>query len=102
MKVLVNNYSGMPVKEIEHTYPRKLKCENCNSELEYEKSDIEFKAYGCPCITCPLCDEDIFLYDEDELMLTKDNISFPTHFHHTSKETGAVEISNEKINGYSF
>lgn len=97
MKVLVNNYKGEPVKEVECSYPKKVKCDECGSELEYEKSDVEFKSYGCPCITCPLCGEDTFLEDEDELTLTKDNISFPIHFYHTSKETGAVEISNEEI-----
>ena len=34
--------------------------------------------------------------DEDnrEFNLTKDNVEFPTHFHLTSKESGAVDICN--------
>lgn len=100
MKVLVNNYNGEPVKKIEYTYPRKIVCDKCGSELEYEKSDIEIRAYGCPEITCPLCGMDIPLYDEEELVLTENNISFPVHFYHTFKEKGAVEVSNERIEEY--
>lgn len=97
MKVLKNNFSGKPIKEVEHIYPRKIKCDKCESELEYEKSDIKIGAYGCPEIICPLCGMKIPLYDEEELVLTRENISFPTHFWHTSKETGAVEVPKWEI-----
>lgn len=100
MKVLKNNFSGKPIKEVKYTYPRKIECDECKSELEYEKSDIEFGAYGCPEITCPLCGTKFVLEDEDEMVLTKENISFPNHFWHTCKETGAVELSNNKIEEY--
>lgn len=97
MKVLKNNFnkgtetSNMP-------YPRKLVCDMCGSELEYEESDIRVGTYGCIYIDCPLCGEDNLLEDnENNIELTKDNIEFPTHFHHTSKETGAVDVCNNEM-----
>lgn len=102
MKILKNNYKTETKKEAEvNPFPRKLKCEKCGSELEYEKSDISFEAYGCGYVKCPLCEYNNELYGEDEnLILTVDNIEFPVHFHHTSLNTGAVDISNEKIKKY--
>lgn len=104
MKVLKNNYVGVTISTEDikpHPFPRKLTCENCHSELEYEKSDIGFGAYGCGSIKCPLCKYNNELWTKDEcLSLTIDNVEFPTHFHHTSIETGAVDISNEEIKKY--
>ena len=102
MKVLKNNYSTNTEKENEtNPFPRKLVCEGCGSELEYEKSDIEFGAYGCGYLACPLCKYNNELYEEDEgLTLTVNNIEFPVHFYHTSLDTGAVDISNEEIKKY--
>lgn len=96
MKVLKNNYN-YEEKVIKNTdmYPRKIVCECCESELEYEKSDIKNGAFGCAYITCPLCDSQNFIDDgENELTLTKDNVEFPTHFWHTCKENGAVDNCN--------
>lgn len=102
MKVLKNNYNTEINKESEtNPFPRKLVCEGCGSELEYNKSDIEFGAFGCGSINCPLCKYKNELYEEDEgLDLTADNIEFPVHFYHTSLDNGAVDISNEKIKDY--
>ena len=102
MKVLKNNYIGVTPEEIEvNPFPKGLLCDGCGSELEYEKSDIEFGAYGCGSIKCPLCEYNNELWTKDEcLSLTIDNVEFPTHFHHTSIETGAVDISNEEIKKY--
>ena len=101
MKVLVNRHVKNNNEE-SVTYPKKITCEKCNSELEYEKSDIVIGAYGCPHILCPLCNYDNLLYDEEEeLILTKDNVKFPTHFSYTSKETGAVDVcNNTEIKSY--
>lgn len=102
MKVLKNNYNMETNKESEtNSFPRKLVCEGCGSELEYNKSDIKFGAFGCGSISCPLCKYKNELYEEDEgLDLTVDNIEFPVHFYHTSLDTGAVDISDEKIKDY--
>lgn len=102
MKVLKNNYKeGQIAVAHESTikpYPRKLECEKCGSELEYEESDINIGVYGAAHVLCPLCGYNNMLDgDEHDITLTKDNIEFPIHFHHTSKETGAVKISNEEI-----
>lgn len=102
MKVLKNNYNDgkitAHVTEIRNQYPRKLTCDMCDSELEYEKSDIRFGEYGCAYIDCPLCGENNFLEDgENDITLTKYNVEFPTHFHHTSKETGAVDVCNNEM-----
>ena len=78
-------------------YPRKLICEECRSELEYEKSDLRIGALGCCYVDCPCCGNDNMLEEhEDEIVLTKDNILFPTHFFHTSAETGAIDSCNEE------
>lgn len=76
-------------------YPRKLICENCKSELEYEKSDLRMGEYGHMHIDCPLCQHDNMLEEnENNITLTVNNIEFPIHFHHTSKDTGAVDCCN--------
>lgn len=93
MKVLENNYNTE--KEIEMPYPRELICENCGSKLQYEESDLHMGEYGCMHITCPLCDCDNMLDDnENNIMLTVNNIEFPIHFNHTSKESGAKDTCN--------
>lgn len=102
MKVLKDNYKGNRVKHIEEyvkPYPRKLICENCESELEYEESDMRMGVYGCMFLDCPLCRYDNMLEDnEKNIKLTVDNIEFPVHYHHTSVETGAKDCcNNEKI-----
>ena len=105
MKVLKNNYSI--AETIEYTkqiepYPRKIVCEKCGSELEYEKTDLKMGVYGCMFVCCPLCGQDNMLEEnENNITLTMNNIDYPTHFHHTSKETGAVDCcNNEEIKNY--
>ena len=99
MKVLKNNYNeaktiGTPIVE---PYPRTVICDECESELEYDKSDIHMGYCGCYHITCPLCGYEIMLYDNEEnIKLTVDNIEFPTHFYHTSVENGAIDCFNDK------
>lgn len=99
MKVLKNNYNeaktiGVPIVE---PYPRTVICDECNSELEYEKSDMHMGYLGCYHLTCPLCGYEIMLDDNEEnIKLTVDNIEFPTHFHYTTTEKGAVDCLNNK------
>lgn len=99
MKVLKNNFNNTTNKEIkqEESYPRKLICENCGSELEYEKSDLRMGVLGCMFVDCPLCGRNNMLEDNEEsITLTMDNVEFPVHFFHTSKENGAVDICNNE------
>ena len=101
MKVLKDNYSTkIEEKTIqENPYPRVHTCENCGSELEYEKSDLKMGVYGCMHLECPLCGYNNMIEEnEDTITLTKDNIEFPTHFYHISEETGAKDsFNNEEI-----
>ena len=104
MKVLKDNYNQIK-EDNKHNfnkiipYPRKLVCENCQSELEYEEADLRMGEYGCMFLDCPCCGSNNMLGDnEHNITLTIDNIEFPTHFHHTSTNTGAVEcFDNENI-----
>ena len=95
MEVLKDNYNKKN-KVKEELYPKTCVCCGCDSELEYDKKDIHMGAFGCPIITCPLCCEEIILDDEEGLKLTIDNVEFPTHFEHTSKENGAKDYCNNK------
>lgn len=96
IKIIKNNYKNSDISEkvtkrIE-PYPRKLICENCESELEYEESDLVMGEYGCVFVDCPICGEHNMLDDnEHSITLTVGNIEFPVHFHHVSKETGAKD-----------
>ena len=101
MKILIDNYNGIDYTTKEF-YPKKLVCENCNSELEYDKSDLRIGVYGCAFLDCPLCTYSNEIDgDGEELVLNKDNVEFPTHFWHTSTETGAVDVcTNENIKKY--
>lgn len=107
MKVLKNNYNYVfnteaktPIKKVA-PYPRKTTCGYCMSELEYDKSDIHIGEYGIMKFECPVCGEGVFLDDhEDNIILTVDNIEFPTHFYHVSKETGAVDICERDFKKY--
>lgn len=98
MKVLKNNYQKTIVEEkVERVkpYPRKLICESCGSELEYEESDLRIGVYGCIYLDCPCCGNDNMIENhENEITLTQNNVEFPIHFHHTSKENGAVDCCN--------
>lgn len=96
MKILVNKYDK---EEQSNDYPREFTCEDCGSKLEYNKSDITIGVYGAGHIRCPLCKCNNMLYDDDEgITLTKDNIEYPTHFHHTSIENGAIDTcDNENV-----
>lgn len=103
MKVLKNNYKGNRIESVEYVspYPKKIICENCESELEYNKSDMTYGWLGAAYLKCPLCDYEMMLEDENGIDLTIDNIEFPTHFYHTSKETGAVDcLDNKHIKKY--
>lgn len=102
MKILKDNYNNETISKAKETaipYPRKYTCDSCLSELEYEESDIHMGSFGCMHLMCPLCGEDNMLDPhEKNIVLTKDNIEFPTHFHHVCKENGAVDVTNtEKI-----
>ena len=97
IKVLKDNSKNIEVKEEKYIepYPRKLICEGCQSELEYDETDLIMGEYGCMHVDCPICGEHNMLVDnEKSITLTVDNIEFPIHFHHVSEETGAKDVCN--------
>lgn len=98
MKVIVNNYDENNVGTKQTAkYPKPLICDNCKSELLYDESDITIGVYGAGHVNCPLCGYSNMLEDEDcDITLTKDNIEYPIHFYHTSKELGAVDTCNNE------
>lgn len=98
MKVLKDNFTKEThvEKKVDH-YPKFHICDNCGSELEYEKPDLHMGFLGCMHLTCPLCgNENMMETSEGTITLTKDNVKFPTHFWHTSEETGAVDCCNNE------
>ena len=101
MKVLKNNFNtetNISKPNIVPRYPRKYICENCESELEYNKEDIYIGVYGASHIKCPLCEYENMIDDENTITLTKNNIEFPTHFNYSSEETGAKKCcDNENV-----
>lgn len=99
MKVIKNNYNCFDENDFDmaNPYPRNTICEQCESELEYDESDVRVGALGCAFIDCPLCGyENILLDNEKSVDLTMHNIIFPNHFWHTSKEDGAVDCCNNE------
>ena len=101
MKILKNNFNKIELKKEKQKYPKETICDECQSELEYDKSDMTIGWLGAVYIKCPLCGNDIMLCEEDGITLTVDNVEFPTHFNHTSKETGAKDIcNNEEVRRY--
>lgn len=98
MKVIKDNYNKDCVNEQSYPpYPREFICENCESSLEYEKSDLEMGVLGCMHLRCPCCGySNMIDGNEGNITLTKDNVEFPTHFFHTSTETGAVDYCNNQ------
>ena len=98
MKIIKNNFNDInKIDNFTPSYPRKLICETCGSELEYEESDMRMGLYGCMHVDCPLCGNENMIEDnEHNITLTKNNIEFPTHFSHSSKENGAVDVCNNK------
>lgn len=91
MKVISN-------KKENDSYPRRIICTECESELEYEENDLFMGSLGEMHISCPICNEKIALSDnEKNIKLTKDNVKFPEHFFNNSVENGAVDITDKKI-----
>lgn len=101
MKILKNNFEKIETYKSNvriKPYPRTLICENCESELEYEEEDLVEGVFGAMYIECPLCGYSNMLDgNEHDVTLTKDNVNFPVHFYHISKENGAVEISSDRV-----
>ena len=80
---------------IESEYPKRHICDECGAELEYDKEDVHIGWMGREYVTCPACGS--------EIVVGKSRVQLPTWkatFHHTSIETGAVNIEDDEIQTY--
>lgn len=76
--------------------PKRVSCGDCLSEIEYDKNDITYGAFGCGEITCPVCGSKIDICDES-IELTCDNIEFSKHF---MDSEDAIKLDNSEIQKY--
>lgn len=79
----------------EPEYPKRHTCDNCGAELEYDKEDTHVGWMGVEYVTCPACDK--------ETMVGECRVQPPAWkatFHHTSVETGAVNLKDVKTQAY--
>lgn len=88
MKVL----NQKPIADNE--FPKRIKCDNCQAELEYDKDDVFIGEWGMKYVHCPCCNENTPV-DEDRHM----PITWPTTFWHTSKEK-TKEIEGEQVSDF--
>ena len=85
MKVIKKN-------EVETSeYPKRIVCEHCGTELEYDKDDEFVGLWGMKCITCPECNEDCFVSDH-----RVEPPNWKATFDHTNSDS-AVAIDDEEI-----
>jgi hypothetical protein len=67
----------------------------CGAELEYLPSDVHVGAFGSMFVTCPVCEEEMLLDEEDPMVLTVENVEWPKHFSLPHKSD--FDISDKEI-----
>lgn len=88
MKVIKKN-------EVETSeYPKRIVCDHCGAELEYDRDDEFVGLWGLKCVTCPECNEDCFISDH-----RVEPPNWKTTFDHTNSNS-AVAIDDEEIQEY--
>ena len=99
IKVLKDNSNNIEVKEENiEMFQLKLKCSECDSELEITEEDTYIGWMGARFISCPCCGEDTMVDELDGITLTKDNLEFPVHFIRTAKGLRhVVEVNPDEI-----
>ena len=99
IKVLKDNSKNVEVKEENTTlYPLKIKCSECDSELEITEEDTHIGWMGARFINCPCCGNEAMVEEWDGITLTKDNLEFPVHFNRTAKGLRhVVEVNSDEI-----
>lgn len=80
---------------IESEYPKRHICDECGAELEYDKEDVHIGWMGCEYVTCPACNKEIIVSDQ-----RVQPPAWKTTFHHTSIETGAIDIEDDEVQKY--
>ena len=84
MKILKNNMVDKEIEKEEHDiFPVTIECENCGSELELDKSDIDEGYNGQHCVICPVCGKKSYSIDEiyPGNAITVESVEFPKHFY---------------------
>ena len=75
-------------------YPKRIICDHCSAELEYNEDDEFVGLWGMKCITCPECNEDCLVSDH-----RIEPPNWKTTFDHINSAT-AKELKNEDIQEY--
>ena len=79
-------------------FPLKIKCSECDSELEITEEDTHIGWMGARFINCPCCGEEAMVDELEGITLTKDNLEFPVHFNRTAKGLrNVVEVNSNEI-----
>lgn len=82
MKIIRDNYN----RTTNNDFPARVICEHCNSDLLIDESDVTIGVQGIYHYICPCCQEDNTIDEMEGLIITKDNLEFPTHFFHFDYE----------------
>lgn len=73
-------------------------CNLCGASLECTHEDTHIGAFGCNYITCPVCQNEIWVEDDEtNNKLTLDNIKFPQHFYDDSNAIHVDDTTVEKM-----
>ena len=88
MKVISRNENK------EADYPKRIICDHCGAELEYNEEDEFDELWGMKCITCPECMKDVFVSDH-----RVEPPNWKATFGHINSAT-AEELKNEDIQEY--
>lgn len=75
----------------EADYPKRIVCDHCGAELEYNEEDEHNGLWGMKCVTCPVCGEEIFVSEHRAIQPT-----WGVTFNHTD-EISAVKLKDEEI-----
>ena len=98
IKVLKDNSKNIEVKEENKDVPLKIKCSECDSELEITEEDTHIGWMGARFINCPCCGKEAMVDELNGITLTKDNLEFPVHFKRTTKGLrNVVEVDSDEI-----
>ena len=88
MKVISRNENK------EADYPKRIICDHCGAELEYNEEDEFIEMWGMKCITCTECMKDVFVSDH-----RVEPPNWKATFDHINSAT-AKELKNEDIQEY--
>lgn len=88
MKVISRNETK------EADYPKRIICDHCGAELEYDKDDEFIGQWGIRAVCCPECMKDVFVSDH-----RIESPNWKATFDHINSAT-AKELKNEEIQEY--